>query len=137
MKVFKSRHELFMSFEHWSVYGGVTSILWVFGCYLYLRDNYIIYILYFLIVPHFSYFIIILLGGETLGGNKLPVLKVVLYTCLTDPRFIAFIHFGPIYMFVRFSVHLYICYFAKVSNKRIKLIKNVVDTKHGHVAHLF
>ena len=108
-----------------------------------MRDNYIIYILYFLIVPHFSYFIIILLGGddviETLGGHKPPVLKVVLYTCLTDPRFIAFIHFGPIYMFVRFSVHLYICYFAKVSNKRIKLIKNVVDTKHGHVDinHLF
>ena len=73
-----------------------------------------------MIVSHFSYFIILLLGGgdviETLGGHKTPVLKVVLCTCFTDPRFIAFIHFGPIYMFVRFAVHLYICYFVKVSN---------------------
>ena len=74
-----------------------------------------------MIVSHFSYFIILLLGGgdviETLGGHKTPVLKVVLCTCFTDPRFIAFIHFGPIYMFVRFAVHLYICYFGEVSNQ--------------------
>ena len=99
------------------------SILRVCGRYLYLRDNYIIYILYYLIVSHFPYFIILLLGGgdviETLGGHKTPVLKVVLCTCFTDPRFIAFIHFGPIYMFVRFAVHLYICYFVKVSNQII------------------
>ena len=24
---------------------------------------------------------------ETLGGYKIPVLKIVLYTCITDPRF--------------------------------------------------
>ena len=52
-----------------------------------------------------------------MGGHKTPVLKVVLCTCFTDPRFIAFIHFGPIYMFVRFAVHLYISYFVKVSNQ--------------------
>ena len=77
-----------------------------------------------MIVSHFPYFIILLLGGgdviETLGGHKTPVLKVVLCTCFTDPHFIAFIHFGPIYMFVRFAVHLYICYFVKVSKIKIK-----------------
>ena len=73
-------------------------------------------------------FIILLLGGgdviETLGGHKTPVLKVVLCTCFSDPRFIAFIHFGPIYMFVRFAVHLYICYFVKVSNQIIFGVKS-------------
>ena len=82
-----------------------------------------------MIVSHFSYFIILLLGGgdviESLGGHKTPVLKVVLCTCFTDPRFIAFIHFGPIYMFVRFAVHLYICYFVKVSNQISKIYSNI------------
>ena len=49
--------------------------------------------------------------------HKTPVLKVVLCTCFTDSRFIAFIHFGPIYMFVLFAVHFYICYFGEVSNQ--------------------
>ena len=74
-----------------------------------------------MIVSHFSHFIILLLGGgdviETLGGQKTLVLKVVLCTCFTDPRFLAFIHFGPFYMFVRIAVHLYTCYFVKVSNQ--------------------
>ena len=83
-----------------------------------------------MIVSHFSYFIILLLIGggdviETLGGYKTPVLKFVLCTCFTDPRFIAFIHFGPIYMFVRFAVHLYICYFVKVSNQKSDLKLNI------------
>ena len=48
-----------MSLGDLSVYEGVMSILRVFGSYLYLRDNYTIYILYFLIVSHFLYFIIL------------------------------------------------------------------------------
>ena len=69
---------------------------------------------------------VILGGGDvigTLGGHKTSVLKVVLCTCFTDPRFIAFIHFGPFYMFVQFAVHLYICYFVKVSTKKIFVVK--------------
>ena len=45
-----------------------------------------------MIVSYFPYFKILLLGGgdvmETLDGHKTPVLKVVLCTCFTDPRFI-------------------------------------------------
>ena len=63
-----------------------------------------------MIVSHFSYFIILLLGGgdviETLGGHKTLVLKVVLCTCFTDPSFIAFLHVCSICC---------ICYFVKVS----------------------
>ena len=73
------------------------------------------------VYTNFAFQLLLLLGGgdviETLGGHKTHVLKVVLCTCFTDPRFIAFIHFGPFYMFVRFAVHLYICYFVKVSNQ--------------------
>ena len=101
-----------------------------------------------MIVSHFSYFIILLLVGgdviETLGGHKTPVLKVVLCTCFTDPRFIAFIHFGPFYMFVRFAVHLYICYFVKVSNQNhishfanclfISILIFGCDSSHIHCA---
>ena len=84
----------------------------LFGCYLYLRDNYIIYIVYihyYLIVSHFVI--------DTLGSHNILILKVVLCTWFTDPRFLAFIHIGPFYVFVRFAVHLLTCNFVTVSNQ--------------------
>ena len=89
------------------------------------RWIYFIHIFRQLLVPNLSKSekkssVLALVPYYTDYGHKTPVLKVVLCTCFTDPRFIAFIHFGPFYMFVRFAVHLYICYFVKVSNHGVE-----------------
>ena len=39
-------------------------------------------------------------------------------------------HFGPIYVFVRFAVHLYNCYFAKVVNQKNHNNKNKVGIRN-------
>ena len=48
-------------------------------------------------------------------------LKLVLEVglCISIPRILASIHYGPFYMYVRIAVHLLVSYFVKVSNHLI------------------